>query len=163
MEYYDIFIAQKPEPDPDLNDWVSSFLKNNNMNEDLGIPNEGFLGLDLSSDSAKELWREFKKYDARSIIVPSEYRSPKLNLEQASLFAKTYYEKELLPQEKNTLGDLTFVREDVMWYIFRVYSKILAERGIIPAAYFINIDKIDGHVCKNVAEAMHITLETWFY
>jgi hypothetical protein len=145
--------------------WLSSTLNSINfVVERNNFPKEGFMGLDLPSELAKEIWGKLRRHGARSIVIPLEYRAPsKLTLENASALAQKYYENELLPKEPLGLSAPIYVMEDVFWYTFRVASKHLAEIGTTPASYFINVDKLDGHVCRSVKEIMQITLDTWFY
>jgi hypothetical protein len=122
------------------------------------------MGLEMSADLAKDLWEKLKSHSVKSVISPSRYRqNPLLTINEALYYAKLIVEQKKNSDLSDEFGELFYVREDILWHTFSIFSKKLANEKILPSSIFINIDKIDGHLWKDTQEIMSATLNTWFY
>jgi hypothetical protein len=166
MTHYDIFLPQGLNSNLDLHAIIQTILEEHNfhLRTDGDLHLEGFIGLKISDILAKNIWEQLKSHDVKSVIAPSRYgQAPLLTIGEAQYYAQSAVEQMKAQDPADKLGELFYIREDVLWYTFSIFSKKLAEEKRSPSSYSINIDKIDGHLWKDVHEAMNVTLDTWFY
>ena len=121
------------------------------------------MGLDVSADLAIDLWNQLKASSIRSVVVPSIYREPLLTANVAFSYAKSIVEQKKNQDPSDKFGELYYAGEEIMWYTFRIFSEKLSTEKRSPGSWYINIDKIDGHLWKGTQEIMSVTLNTWFY
>ena len=105
-----------------------------------------FLGVDFPTREHAQRARDvLRSHGARSQLVDSRYRTPCVSLEEARVLAEREIERL-----KPLSGDVdweptTFHDERGAVWTFRANSPTLIERGCIPGAVFVSIDKLDGH------------------
>lgn len=165
MTSYDIHLSRNTNVNSDLQRLIQKLAEDEGVHtltlEKVDSPT--FLGLDLSAELAITLWKQLKANEVKSIIVPSMYREPLLTVDDALSYAKSIVEQKKKQDPSDEFGELYYVLEDIMWHTFRVFSEKMRVEKRSPGSFYINIDKIDGHLWKGVQEIMSITLNTWFY
>jgi hypothetical protein len=166
MTNYDIYLPKDLDLNLDLQTLAQKTLEENNvyLETESDISLEGFMGLEMSGTLAKKIWEQLKWRGVKSVIAPSRYRqAPLLTMNEALHYANLVAEQKKNQDPSDEFGELFYVREDILWHTFRIFSKKLANEKFLPSSWYINIDKIDGHVWNSTQEIMNVTLNTWFY
>jgi hypothetical protein len=105
-----------------------------------------FLGLALREISARALIMELGRAGAVGLHVPVAYRNPQVSLTQArELAVPAAAQTQAAHFPEYQFAPVTFLEEDVMWWIFFARSEELGLRGHIPGGFYVHIDKLDGH------------------
>ena len=105
----------------------------------------GFLGLSLSGDTADQILAELTLAGGRGIVVPAAYRQPKVTSSMAMPIASLVI-AEIQKRVEHTFYPVEFLTEGPLWWKFGAASPELLERGIVPGAAYVCVDKLDGHV-----------------
>ena len=146
---YDIHLSSGCHKQPDLTTLAAiiPMVAIPALQTDLQQLAPGFLGLNLSGDTAVELLEELTLTGGRGLVVPADYRQPNVTFEMAKAIASEALQKE---QETRfptvTFEALQYVSEDAMWWKFGAGSPEWIERALSAGAFYILVDKLDGHV-----------------
>jgi len=100
------------------------------------------LGLDLAE--VRQTLQKIREHRGNGYVVPSQYRVPRVTVDQAESIARKVYE-ELLKGGLR-LDVLSEELDDVLWWSFYAEDIDAVQRGIIPGTVTIAVDKLDGHL-----------------
>lgn len=109
----------------------------------------GFLGLDLSFDTASLLLEYLNSLGAKGRVADSKYRNPTISLDMAFSIAE-----EAMRQEQEKYSDIKFEKirlrfEEVMWWEFFSLAKEWLDDGYTPGGLIVWVDKVDGHIWQD--------------
>ena len=143
---YDIYLFSSSLRTPELSNLTAKEILPQ-MVRSLQERQQGFLGLNLSGDTAAELLEQLTLAGGRGLVASAAYRQPKVTLEMAKPIA----EKAIADQQKRhspnyTYGPVQLLSEGAFWWKFGAVSPDLVERGYIPATLYALVDKVDGHL-----------------
>ncbi|MCV9934093.1 hypothetical protein OIU80_17565 [Flavobacterium sp. LS1R47] len=109
------------------------------------LSNNSFLESKLDLKKAKELKNVLSKKNISSLIVPIEYKEPKIDYFEARKIAEEEYIM-VKNKEIKRYGDLKDAPNNPMWYTFIADDYKLQEEGYVPGYWGCSIDKITGRI-----------------
>ena len=122
----------------------------------------GFLGLDLSHESARALLERLKHTDWITVgmIVLARYHDEQswISIQAAGSFPEKALAEGIRRYPHVKFEPTQFRYAAVLWYTFLASSEELQRRGVVPGALFANVDKLDGHIWRD-EEAERLFLE----
>jgi hypothetical protein len=143
---YDIYLLLNSQKEPKWSNLTAKeFVPK--MDHCLQQRHLGFLGLNLSGDTAAELLEQLTVAGGRGLVVSAAYRQPKVTFEMAKPIAKeAIASKQKRDYPNYTYGAVQLFSEGPLWWKFGAVSPELVERGYIPATLYALVDKLDGHL-----------------
>lgn len=153
-EQFDIYLTTTCYLVPDLTDFAQDIPQEHleSLSSRLLTVKPGFLGFNLIHDRAIALLKYLKSSGARAdgLVASTKYRNPDawIPLDEARKIADIAM-AQLRPKYKDAkLGKVFYhsLYDHVMWYGFVASSKVWLDKGLIPGALIVSVDKLDGHV-----------------
>lgn len=107
-----------------------------------------FLGLDLPQSLALVVYARLKRAGAHGGVDLAAYRTPRVTVEQARTIAEPVMAEQQAQYPDMTFSPLQFSlpHGGVACWAFLAACKEWQEKGLIPGALFVSVDKLDGHV-----------------
>lgn len=110
--------------------------------------NPGFLGLSEPSHTILKLSECIVENKGKGWIAPTVYREPKFTIDTALLIAKKYLEQvtSKYPEETWMFVERHPVFDTPLTLAFNCQSPSLQEKGFIPGAAMVSIDRVSGYI-----------------
>jgi hypothetical protein len=124
----------------------------------------GFQFLDLEEYIAADIVEAAIRCRQYAIVVPVGYRTPAVSVEVAEKIAKNEIDRIVsqAPFKEIVFQHLRFSGEEAMWWKFVAPSEELQNKGVIPGALFIRVDKLDGRIISST-EAVNLFFEEYHF
>ncbi|MEZ5405406.1 MAG: hypothetical protein R3F23_04295, partial [Verrucomicrobiia bacterium] len=135
MKKYDLYIANPVQILP-----VSGDLP---FDPNL-VSTRGLVALDMTLEESRAILRIVGNCRANAYLIPVEYRTPRISVNQARDIAMRRYQQ--VKGSGRELGQLDEGCDDFLWWTFRADDIKAIEEDRYPGQLIISVDKISGAI-----------------